>query len=75
MMNRFLIIVATWGVILQMAYGQENKQVDLCIYGATSAGVAAAYTAAHAGKSVLLIDPGTRVGGLSFWWFGANGYR
>jgi hypothetical protein len=65
MMNRFLIIVATLGALLQMAYGQVNKQVDLCIYGATSAGVAAAYTASHAGKSVLLIDPGTRIGGLS----------
>lgn len=65
MMNRFLVIVTTWSVMLQVAYGQVNKQVDLCIYGATSAGVTAAYTASHAGKSVLLIDPGTRIGGLS----------
>lgn len=64
-MNKFLMIITAWGTILQMAHGQTVKQVDLCIYGATSAGVVAAYTASHAGKSVLLIDPGTRVGGLS----------
>ncbi|MGO1596992.1 MAG: FAD-dependent oxidoreductase [Sphingobacterium sp.] len=46
-------------------YAQTERQVDLCIYGATSAGVIAAYTASKAGKSVLLIDPGSRLGGLS----------
>jgi hypothetical protein len=38
---------------------------DICVYGATSAGVIAAYTAKMQGKSVLLIEPGTHVGGLS----------
>src|SRR5690606_22706857 len=36
-----------------------------CIYGGTSAGVIAAYTAAQAGKSVVLIEPGQLLGGLS----------
>lgn len=39
--------------------------VDLCIYGATSAGVIAAITAANAGRSVLLVEPGRHVGGMS----------
>lgn len=39
--------------------------VDICIYGGTSAGVMAAYTARKAGKSVLLIEPGKRLGGLT----------
>jgi len=49
------------------AYGvqSQTKQYDLCIYGGTSAGVVAAYTAAKAGKSVVLIEPGQRLGGLS----------
>lgn len=43
----------------------ETKQVDVCIYGGTSAGVVAAYTAKNMGKSVLLIEPTTHIGGLT----------
>ena len=39
--------------------------VDICIYGGTSAGVIAAYTAKKMGKSVLLIEPGKHLGGLT----------
>lgn len=39
--------------------------VDVCVYGGTSAGVIAAYTAAKMGKNVVLIEPGNRLGGLS----------
>lgn len=39
--------------------------VDICIYGGTSAGVIAAYTAKKSGKSVLLIEPGSHVGGMT----------
>ncbi|MBQ7609279.1 MAG: FAD-dependent oxidoreductase, partial [Desulfovibrionaceae bacterium] len=42
-----------------------EKEADVCIYGATSAGVIAAYTAKTQGKTVLLIEPTTRIGGLS----------
>ncbi|WP_295798581.1 FAD-dependent oxidoreductase [Mucilaginibacter sp.] len=38
---------------------------DVVVYGGTSAGVIAAYTAKQMGKSVLLIEPGTRIGGLT----------
>jgi hypothetical protein len=49
------------------AFGNKKKEisVDICIYGGTSAGVVAAYTAAKAGKKVILIEPGGRLGGLS----------
>jgi hypothetical protein len=40
-------------------------KVDVCIYGGTSAGVIAAYTAKKMGKSVLLIEPGTHLGGMT----------
>jgi len=43
----------------------QTKTVDLCIYGGTSAGVVAAYTASKAGKSVVLIEPGHMLGGMS----------
>jgi hypothetical protein len=49
------------------AQSQSPKpvQVDVCIYGATSAGVIAAYTAKKLHQSVLLIDPGKHIGGLT----------
>ncbi|MHA4846731.1 FAD-dependent oxidoreductase [Flavitalea antarctica] len=39
--------------------------VDICIYGGSSAGVIAAYTAKKMGKSVILVEPGIRLGGLT----------
>lgn len=39
--------------------------VDICVYGGSSAGVIAAYTAKKMGKSVLLIEPGRHLGGLT----------
>jgi len=47
------------------AFAQNITEVDICIYGGTSAGVIAAYTAKKAGKSVLLIEQGKHLGGLS----------
>jgi hypothetical protein len=38
---------------------------DLVIYGGTSAGVAAAIQASRMGKTVVLIEPGQRLGGLT----------
>lgn len=42
-----------------------TKTVDVCIYGGTSAGVIAAYTAKKDGKSVLIVEPGRHLGGMS----------
>jgi hypothetical protein len=38
---------------------------DVCVYGATPAGIMAAYTARKKGKSVILIEPGKRIGGMT----------
>ena len=40
-------------------------ECDICVYGGTSAGVIAAYSAVQEGKSVLIVEPGYRLGGLS----------
>ena len=46
---------------------QENipNTYDLVIYGGTSGGIAAAIQAKRMGKSVLLIEPSKRIGGLT----------
>ena len=41
------------------------REVDICIYGGTSAGVVAAYSAKKMGKSVLLVEPGKYLGGMT----------
>lgn len=43
----------------------EVIETDVCIYGGTSAGVAAAVQAARMGKSVLIVCPDKHLGGLS----------
>lgn len=42
-----------------------EKEVDICIYGSSPAGIMAAYTAKLKGKSVLLISTTKRLGGLT----------
>ena len=38
---------------------------DICVFGGTSAGVIAAVQAAKMGKTVVLVEPGAHLGGLS----------
>jgi len=54
-------------VFVSSLSSQQKKiiKVDVCVYGGTSAGVIAAYTAKQMGKSVLLIEPGKHLGGMS----------
>ena len=50
-----------------MAFGANGKTIraDICIYGGTSAGVIAAVQAAKMGKTVVLVEPGRHLGGLT----------
>ena len=56
-------------LLLAVACGRmsqrETKSADLVIYGGTSAGIAAAIQTARLGRSVILIEPGERLGGLT----------
>ena len=40
------------------------RQTDVCVYGSTPAGIAAAVSAAKAGRSVLLVEPTDHIGGM-----------
>lgn len=45
--------------------GDQKKIVtDICVYGATPAGIAAAISGAKSGKNVLLVEPTNRIGGM-----------
>ena len=50
---------------LVVGTSSNTSQSDVVVYGATSAGAAAAVQAARMGKSVVLIEPGRHVGGLT----------
>jgi len=65
--NGFILLFLLFVTGSSIAKGQKAtaSQVDVCIYGGTSAGVIAAYTAKKMGKTVLLIEPGNHLGGLS----------
>ena len=55
---RLILIILLTGKV----YGQSY---DICVYGATSAGVMAAYAVKIQGKSVILLEPSTHIGGLT----------
>lgn len=43
----------------------QVEEFDVVVYGATSAGVAAAIQVARSGRSVVIVEPGRHVGGLT----------
>ena len=54
-----------------LAYGQ-TQTYDVVIYGGTAGGVAAAVQAARMGKTVALVEPTSRIGGLTTNGLGAT---
>lgn len=56
-----LILLALCGESLRAA----TLEADLCVYGGTSGGVAAAVQAARMGKTVILLEPGRHLGGMT----------
>ena len=50
---------------LAMGGCNQPASYDVCIYGGTSAGVVAAYTAAQRGLDVVLVEPTSHIGGMT----------
>jgi hypothetical protein len=50
----------------------QTSEYDIVIYGGTSAGIAAAIQSSRMGKSVVLIEPSSRIGGLTTGGLGAT---
>ena len=51
---------------------KNPKEYDVVVYGATSAGISASIQCSRVGKSVLLIEPSSRIGGLTTGGLGAT---
>jgi hypothetical protein len=64
-MNRFLASLVLLALVCTPARAQEAQRVDVCVYGATSAGIIAAVTAKQLGRSVVLVESGRHLGGMS----------
>ncbi len=69
---KLLLLLVSAMFINVSTQAEEIKSVDVCIYGGSSAGIIAAYTAKKMGKSVIVIEPGKYVGGLTTGGLGAT---
>ncbi len=71
-----LAALAAFAAPVGWAAAQDTKPApvrrDIVVYGGTSGGVAAAVQAARMGKSVVLIEPGNHLGGLTTGGLGAT---
>ena len=65
LLSIFTVIWCFCAVITSFATSMKAYTTDICIYGATSAGITAACTAVDEGKSVFLVEPSSRIGGLT----------
>jgi hypothetical protein len=52
-------------VLTAISRAAEPLHFDICVYGGTSGGVVAAVQAAALGKSVVIVEPGEHLGGMS----------
>jgi len=63
--NKTILLLFILQFCTLTGFADSKINVDICIYGGTSAGVIAAYTSQKSGKSVILIEPTNHLGGLS----------
>ncbi|MFC3199826.1 FAD-dependent oxidoreductase [Parapedobacter deserti] len=56
--------VITWVVTFSFAQSSKQLDADICIYGATPAGVTAALAAVEEGHKVIVVEPSRWAGGI-----------
>ncbi|MEQ1906026.1 MAG: FAD-dependent oxidoreductase [Pirellulaceae bacterium] len=66
------VLILFWIFDANAALGLQNVEADVVVYGGTSAGVVAAVQCARMGKTVVLIEPGKHLGGLTSGALGAT---
>lgn len=65
MLKRLLLSLLLISLFFADRQVSAQAKYDIIVYGGTSAGVIAAYTAKKLGKTVLLIEPGRHLGGMT----------
>ena len=72
MKRNYLILMCFFLATNIFSLQSSTKEYDVVIYGATSAGVSAAIQCSRMNKTVLLIEPTNRIGGLTTGGLGAT---
>src|SRR6266478_75773 len=67
----FLAVLSAGSILASSARAAE-RDYDIVVYGGTSGGISAAVQAARLGKTVILIEPGKHLGGLTSGGLGAT---
>lgn len=72
--RNFLKIILTFFFSIAIFFDLQgkDKEYDIVIYGGTSAGISAAIQSLRMGKTVVLIEPSSRIGGLTTGGLGAT---
>jgi len=65
-------LLAVLFLVSAVRYNPPREEYDVVVYGGTSAGIIAGYTAKQLGKTVLVIEPGRHLGGLTTGGLGAT---
>ncbi|HPT25509.1 MAG TPA: FAD-dependent oxidoreductase [Bryobacteraceae bacterium] len=63
--SRFAAAVTALFLAAGTASCGPGRKADIIVYGGTSSGIAAAIQCSRMGKSVILLEPGTHLGGLT----------
>ena len=71
-LKNFICAISIVAIAMNGCTSLPEHEVDVCVYGGTAAGVIAAYSAKMMGKSVVLVEPGKCLGGLTTGGLGAT---
>ena len=67
-----IVLIALFFSIIFEKEAKSQNEYDIVIYGGTSAGIVADIQSSRMGKSVLLIEPSQRIGGMTTGGLGAT---
>ncbi len=73
--NKNIVIIVLTAILIITSFCSKEistKKYDVVIYGGTSGGISAAIQTSRMGKSVVLIEPSRRLGGLTTGGLGAT---
>lgn len=70
--HRALYLLLVLSLAFALPISAEVVETDICIYGGTASGVTAAVQSDRLGKSVVLLEPGEHIGGMTTGGLGAT---